>query len=495
MLELMFLLEFTLSDNYELKDKYIKIAKLFNKKANYFTNVLEKIYKSVDPNWNPEYSHFYDWNNVNKDTKGYLDYHDITDEYIVYIKSIVEKEIIYEQTIYKELLVKNYREKYNESIFKEAYKHYIYNALLTVPKEKLVSNELLLKILQVTNYDIENLLYEMSDKIPVLILGIIEQLYFYIVKQTKSYDIDKYTFDSNFSDFLYIDAYDLDYDLEYLLSFITPLENEMKLKILVKLYEFCNNDKHITIDNLHEAICEKRVKVVDTIKDYLGLEEYLFNIYMDDNFEIICDINKQSNSSLNRLIDDKKNYSLKSLLANSDMNNFHKDTKRHLKYYFQLNIITMKNDRVNNEIEKLFMNFHDNTIELSEFGEIDAPFYQEIPDTLKNSISEIAKKHNLDILIQELHATDEGQIWTFYIYQKSGDVIQGPSISDIYGCSFEYSEEENSDEDIFDEDGFLDNDRLDEMMEKCVIEVYNFCQKYNLEITQEEIDNSLPTYW
>ena len=341
MLELMFLLEFTLSDNYELKDKYIKIAKLFNKKANYFTNVLEKIYKSVDPNWNPEYSHFYDWNNVNKDTKGYLDYHDITDEYIVYIKSIVEKEIIYEQTIYKELLVKNYREKYNESIFKEAYKHYIYNALLTVPKEKLVSNELLLKILQVTNYDIENLLYEMSDKIPVLILGIIEQLYFYIVKQTKSYDIDKYTFDSNFSDFLYIDAYDLDYDLEYLLSFITPLENEMKLKILVKLYEFCNNDKHITIDNLHEAICEKRVKVVDTIKDYLGLEEYLFNIYMDDNFEIICDINKQSNSSLNRLIDDKKNYSLKSLLANSDINNFHIDTKSHLIYFFLIITITM----------------------------------------------------------------------------------------------------------------------------------------------------------
>ena len=378
----------------------------------------------------------------------------------------MEKEIRNEQSMNKELQLESFQKDFNNSLYNEAFKHYLYNAMTTLPKEKIESNKLLNDIFDIMDTNEKTFLFEMSDNIPVLILGVIEQLYYYVVKQTKSYDKDKYTFESNFSDFLYTAIDDLDYDLEYLLSFISPLDINLKLMVIIKLYEFCHSDKIITRDNLSEAICDKRLKVVDRIKDLIGLEYYTFDIYMDDDFDIMCD------------------YEV----------NTYKDANRYLKYYFKLSSVGVKNKTIESELDKLFMDFHDNTINLSEFGEIEAPFYDEIPNALKKAILEIAKIHVIDILIQELYVTDECQLFTYYIYQYSGNVIEGPSINDTHGCSFDYSDQEYY-EDIFDEDGLIDIYNLQNMIKKCSIEVYYFCQKYNLEVTQKEINDSLPTFW
>jgi len=166
--------------------------------------------------------------------------------------------------------------------------------------------------------------------------------------------------------------------------------------------------------------------------------------------------------------------------------------------YHKLMLVHPKLDSLDNELEQVLMKYHNYDIDLSGFGEVEAPYFEDIETDLKQAISIIAKSHKIDFLIQENHETDEGSTRTFYIFKKEGTIIEGTSIDEFYGCSFEYSEDSINDEDEEfeeDEEGFFDEDRKEEIMEKCAIEVYQFCRHHGLDVTQELIDKALNTYW
>jgi hypothetical protein len=167
--------------------------------------------------------------------------------------------------------------------------------------------------------------------------------------------------------------------------------------------------------------------------------------------------------------------------------------------YRKLRLIYPNQESIKKNLYEVFMKFHDKGLNLSVFGEIEAPYHDEISESFLQAISSKVKEFGSDVLIKEYFQTDEGSDMRFFIFQKNGNVIEGPRVDELYGCTFEYSDQEDEEEDEEDEEDidyddldFLE-DRREEMLEKCAIEVVSFCKKHKLDVSKKEINEALNT--
>jgi len=156
--------------------------------------------------------------------------------------------------------------------------------------------------------------------------------------------------------------------------------------------------------------------------------------------------------------------------------------------YGMVRLVFPRNKNIEEALGEVIMTFHDEDVVVDGFGEVDPPYFDSFEDEMKDKLAAKVKELGQDILIEYLLQTDEGDLSEFYIFKSNGTYIEGPSIDAIYGCSFEYSnqDEDEDDEDEDYEEDFLDDDRIENMMEKCSIELHAFCQLHQLNISEAE---------
>jgi hypothetical protein len=158
-------------------------------------------------------------------------------------------------------------------------------------------------------------------------------------------------------------------------------------------------------------------------------------------------------------------------------------------YYYKLSVVYPKDQKLEKNIDDILLSFHDEDHDTTGFGDVESPYFSELTDDLFKSISKQAISIKKDILILNSYNSDEGNSIEFIIFNTKGEVIKGTDISDLYGCSFEFSDQEEDEDEEFDlgDDDYYSDDKIDSIIEECSIEAYMFCKSHNLSITQEEI--------
>ena len=167
-----------------------------------------------------------------------------------------------------------------------------------------------------------------------------------------------------------------------------------------------------------------------------------------------------------------------------------------MRSYYKVNLKFPRDNNLDEKIDEALMTFYDSESEgfkdsvRGEFGDVQAPFFSEFNEAIEQVISNIVKTYKQDVLIAIQHTNDEdGDFFNYYIYKNSGEIIEGTDFHENYGCSFEYSDQEEEDEDDdFDILDMYDEDYMEETKRKCVIELYQFCIQNGLKITEKEVD-------
>lgn len=259
LLQMIFYTKYNNENKYELKDEIHKLGQLFGTQKVYF---LDYIFKDE--------GQYYFKDNVDIEER----------------KRIMDEDVAEEVNDSKERFLNRCRNDYQSRLYREAIEYYVYDSIKMSSKNLDESNEFIVSIFDIIKIDINEFLYDRDGQIPVVILAMIIQIYHYIIKKTGEQYFDSWKLSQYDYDFSISGKKDVNFEIQFFLNYIAGLEEDIKISVIKKIYQFCYSDVNVTVDNLNEGINESRIQIVDTFKDGIGLSHIEFNPYMNENFEI-----------------------------------------------------------------------------------------------------------------------------------------------------------------------------------------------------------------